>query len=308
MDSSSQKVLLVVLFLEAISGMFSSFSVIACLLLKTFRRHNMATYIKILIPLNVSNLCFTSILSINFSLDFFCPELIMNDGFYYTTTYVTLYSITSSLWLSGVLCVFYFMKIMPSQPGVLTTLKSQIGGVVWWLVISAELVSLGGSFISVHFPNPHQNQRNSTSSASELMEEANAETKLFTNIILILNFLPFLVIMMTTIGSAWFLKLYNCQIQKNLARSGTSRVRDYRAAIQSMIGLLALYGSILVSVIIFALNTFPYHSWSYWTCVIFLFSFPTVFSALLICGNPKLKESFKQMFLHHPSGLILGDG
>ncbi|KAM3920292.1 taste receptor type 2 member 40-like [Leptodactylus fuscus] len=296
MDSTTDKVFLVILLLETIAGLFSSFSVIACLL-KQFKRNNLTTYSKILIPLNMSNIFYTSVLSVNFILADFFVEVVINDFVYYTTMFITLYSITSSLWLSGGLCVFYFIKIMPSQPGILTTLKSWIGAVVWWFVVIAEVVALGGSFFSLLISNTQKNQRNSTSFQSVLMEEMKVQSTRFTNTILILNILPFLVIMMTTIGSAWFLKLYNCQIQKNLTTPGNTSVRDYESAIQTMIGLLVLYGSVFVCIIIFALNILPYKSLGYWICGMFLFSFPTVLSTLLFYKNPKLKESFKQMFI-----------
>ncbi|KAG8548257.1 hypothetical protein GDO81_025945 [Engystomops pustulosus] len=291
------QVFFVILLLEAVMGSFSSFSMIACLYTKGFQKKNMMTYSRILIPHNVSNICYTIVFSVNIAISFLKQELYNNVYVCYISTCAILYSITSSLWLTGVLCVFYFMKIIPSQPGLLTTLKSRMDVVIRWLIILAEVVSLGGSFLSTATSYSLSNQWNSSASVTKLMEETNAQSVRFVNIVLFLNSLPFLIIMLTTIGSAWFLKLYDSQIQKNLVTSGNSCVRSYRAAIKTMIGLLVLYSSILVSVIISCLNLAPYPSLRYWMCLMVFFSFPSVLSALLICGNPKLKEAFLHMFL-----------
>ncbi|KAG8548256.1 hypothetical protein GDO81_025944 [Engystomops pustulosus] len=302
MVSPNTEVFLVILILEGIVGLFSSLSMIACLSAKEFQKKNLMTYSKILIPQNVSTLCYTIGMSINFYISFLWPELNYMASVFYTVLYMNLYSITSSLWLSSVLCVFYFMKIIPSQPGVFTALKSRIDAVVRWLIILSEVLSLGGSFLSLLIPNLQINPSNSSLPTSNGRDWTDMT---FMETVLILNSLPFLIIMMTSIGSAWFLRLYNFQIQKNLATSGMSGVRGYRAAFQTMVRLLVFHISVLFSIIIFTLNVFGYPSWGYWVCVMFLFSFSPVLSVLHIIGNPKLKECFLQMF---PSRVGSGDG
>ncbi|XP_069591808.1 taste receptor type 2 member 39-like [Ranitomeya imitator] len=284
---------LVVLLLEATSGLLSCFFMIF-LLVKEFLKKNMMRYSWILIFLNVSNICYTCSLSIDSTINFLGLDLLHHTYLFCIISYMTMYSITSSLWFSAVLCIFYFMNIMPSQPGVLTTLKRSIGVIVWWLIIMTEVVAIGGSFLTILMYIPQINQRNSSVISSEMVEETSNQSLKFMTIVLILNSLPILIIMMTTIGSAWFLRIYSYHIQKNL--TGNTHVRDYRESIQTMIGLLILYTTVLLFVILLMLNVFPYMTLGYIICQIFLFSFATVLSVLLIYGNPKLKEAAKQIF------------
>ncbi|XP_056392745.1 taste receptor type 2 member 8-like [Hyla sarda] len=295
MDSPYEKAFFAILLLEATIGSLSSFLLIVSLILKEFRKKNIGTYSRILIPLNMSNICYSIILSLNFDTNFLSPKLYGNVSVHHTITYMTMYSITSYMWLSAVLCVFYFMKIVSSQPGVLTTLKSRMGAVVMWLIITSEVVSLGGSFLSMVPLRPQTDQRNSSISLSEVTSGTSTQKAFVTNV-LILNSLPFLVIIMTTIGSAGFLKLYNHQIQKSMKTSGSTRVKDYRAAIYTMIGLLALYVTILLCSILIVLGVFSHLPLGYCLCVIFLFLCATSLPALLIYGNPVLKEAIKQIF------------
>ncbi|XP_056392749.1 taste receptor type 2 member 8-like [Hyla sarda] len=295
MDSNVET-LLVIILLEVIVGFLFSFFIIIFLYVKVFQKKNMMTYIKILIPLNVSNISFTCMLAFNFIIGFLWPEAYTKTIVIQTLSYMTLYSITSSLWLSAVLCVFYFMKIVPSQPGVLITLKRRIDAVVLWLIILSEVVSLAGSFLSLLPSHSQTIQRNSSITTSELMEETKAKSLKFVIIVLLLNSLPFLVIIMTTIGSIGLLSLYNHQVQKNvMTTSGNTRVRDYGAAIQTMIGLLVFYVLLFLCIILSMLNVFSYWDIGYWLCVIFVFSNTTILPALLIYGNPGLKEAIKQM-------------
>ncbi|XP_056392743.1 taste receptor type 2 member 40-like [Hyla sarda] len=295
MDSKTET-LLVIILLEVIVGFLFSFFIIIFLSVIGFQKKNMMTYVKILIPLNVSNISFTFFLASNFIIGFLWPELLTKTYLIHTLSYMTMYSITSSLWLSAVLCVFYFMKIVPSQPRVLTTLKRRIDAVVLWLIIMAEVVSLGEGFLSMLISNISTNQRNSSITMSEFIDKINAQSVNVFLIVLLLNFLPFLVIIMTTIGSAGLLSLYNHQIQKNMTTtSGNTRVRDYGAAIQTMIGLLVFYVLLLLCMSLSMLNVFSYLDIGYWLCVIFLFSNTTILPALLIYGNPGLKEAIKQM-------------
>ncbi|XP_075687761.1 taste receptor type 2 member 40-like [Rhinoderma darwinii] len=295
MGSPNEVALLVILLLEATTGLLSGLFIIVCLSAKVFQRTNMRSYSQLMIPLNVSIMCYNFLLSINYIISLLCPELLRMASFFCVSMYMMLYSITSSLWLAAGLCVFYFIKILPSQPGVLTTLKSRIGAIVWWLIFTAEVVSLGGSFLLILIYNPQQNQMNS-SLTEDLKEDRSAQKMNFTSIVLVLNWLPFLIIMATTIGSVRFLKLYNHQIEKNMATSGNTSVRDYGAVIKTMTGLLVLFTFVFLCMIILSLDVVSYLTSGYWLCVMFIFSFSGLLSALFIYGNPKLKEVFKQIF------------
>ncbi|KAM4023625.1 taste receptor type 2 member 40-like [Anomaloglossus baeobatrachus] len=296
MFSSSEEVFLVLILLEATTGLVSCFFMLLCLSVKEFRSKNMKSYCRILIFLNMSNICYTSSLGINYAVSLVRPDLFSKTFVAFTISYTTLYSITSSLWLSAILCVFYFMKIMPSQPGLLATLKRRIDAIVWWMIIMAEVVALGGSLLIMLISIPPRNQGNSSVISSEMVEGTNGQSATFMSIVLSLNSLPILIIMMATIGSTLFLRLYNYQIQKKLSISGNTRVRDYRGSIHTMIGLLVLYTLLLLFAILLTLNVFLYLSLGYFICAMFLFSFTTLLSALLIYGNPKLKEAAKQIF------------
>ncbi|XP_069841123.1 taste receptor type 2 member 116-like [Dendropsophus ebraccatus] len=216
-------------------------------------------------------------------------------------TYVTysfyclsLYSITCTMWLTFTLSFFYFLKIIPSQPGILTKLKNMSNTMSGGLLLVAEVVSLVGGFLSILITHQNFIKNNSTGSRIEEMEISGTVTKTFNNIVMALNFLPFLISIVTTVVSASLLKHYDGQMKKNIGNLNAN-VKDYRTAIHTMTALLMFYTITLLIVIIVTLNILDERTWGYCICVTLLLSFPAVQSSLLINANPKLNEELRKL-------------
>ncbi|XP_073416712.1 taste receptor type 2 member 40-like [Dendrobates tinctorius] len=286
----------IILLLETITGLSSTIFIITCLSFTGFQKPNFATLNRILISLNTNNLLYTIFMSAYLLISNLWPYFYSNGFVFYFISTMSLYTITSAAWLTGTLCFFYFMKIIPSQPGVLTKIKSRISAIVWRLILMAEIVSVFGSFLSTLLSPPNLNGKNTTMNFESMVEKRSRRLK-FTSIILILNCLPFVLIIAMTSTSAWFLRWYNCQIRKNSGTLANTNVKDYQTAVQTMTGLLILYLLVIISAICFALEIFADGSEEFWICAMALLSFPTGQSALLIYSNPKLRQILNKLII-----------
>ncbi|XP_075036824.1 taste receptor type 2 member 119-like [Mixophyes fleayi] len=215
---------------------------------------------------------------------------------FYIVNYTTLYGITSSLWLSASLCLFYMIKIINVQSRTLTWVKMKISIIVPWLILTAEIVSLCGSFLSFLIPTQQPAQNNSTIITLIIISEDNKPKLQFMNIVLMINSLPSLIAITATASSAWCLKVYDCQMKRNMGTFGNTNVKDYQCAVQTMVYLEFFHTFIFLVMVMFSLEIFANNSWGYWIIVIVLFSFGTVQSAILTHGNPNLKRTMKQIF------------
>ncbi|XP_077130026.1 taste receptor type 2 member 39-like [Ranitomeya variabilis] len=286
----------IILLLETITGLSSSIFIITCLSFTGFQKQNFATLNRILISLNITNLLYTIVMSAYLLTSNLWPYFYSNSFVFYFISAMSLYTITSTAWLNGTLGFFYFMKIIPSRPGVVMKIRNRISAIVWRLILMVEIVSVSGSFLSTLLSFQNSNGKNSTMNV-ETMEEKRSRRVKFTGIILILNCLPFILTIAMTFTSAWFLRWYNCQIRKNSGTLANTKVKDYQTAVQTMTGLLILYTLVNISAICFALETFADGSEEYWTCAMALLSFPTGQSALLIYSNPKLRQIFNKLII-----------
>ncbi|XP_056392739.1 taste receptor type 2 member 116-like [Hyla sarda] len=294
MSSPNTMAFLAVLLVEAITGLSSSiFTIICCLSVPGYKHYKISTFSRILMAVSASNMSYLFTMSTNFLIEFLWPHLYKIPFVAYMINYLTLYSITSTSWLTCSLCSFYFLKIIPSQPGILTKLKNMTNTINGGILLVAKIVSLGGGFLSIIISNKNL-KVNLTESGAEKPEDWIMRRITFNDIIMALNSLPFFIIIVTTVVSASLLKYYNYQMKKNI-RNINGNVKDYRTAVLTMTGLLMLYLLIFVTLIIFTLNPMD-TTWGSMICLMLLFSFPTVQTALLTYGNPKLKEGLGKMF------------
>ncbi|XP_069591795.1 taste receptor type 2 member 40-like [Ranitomeya imitator] len=286
----------IIFLLESITGLSSSIFIITCLYFTGFQKPNFATLNRILISLNTANLLYTIFMSAYLLTSNLWPYFNSNSFVFYFISTMALYAITSTAWLNGTLCFFYFMKIIPSRPGVVMKIRNRIGAIIWRLILMVEIVSVSGSFLSTLLSLQNSNGKNSTMNV-ETMEENRSRRLKFTSIIMILNCLPLILTITMTVTTAWFLRWYNCQIRKNSGTLANTNVKDYQTAVQMMIGLLILYLMVIISAICFGLGTFADGSEEYWICAMALLSFPTGQSALLIYSNPKLRQILNKLII-----------
>ncbi|XP_069841124.1 taste receptor type 2 member 39-like [Dendropsophus ebraccatus] len=292
MSSPNSKAFLAVLLLETITGLSSSIFIIICLYDPATKCQRFSTLNRILMALSASNMSFLFTMSTHFLLLAVWPKFYNMLYVFYPICYLTLYSITSTCWLTSALSIFYFLKIIPSQSGILTKLKNMLDTMTGGLLLVPEVVSFSGSFLSLLISNPNSFQTNATKTETEDLMVRKVS---FNGIVMALNFLPFIIAIVTTVISASLLKHYDGQMKKKIGHLN-AKVKDYRTAVHTMSALLMFYTSMFLILIFFLLKATDTTTWGYWICVMLLFSHPTVQSAILIHGNPNLKEELRKLF------------
>ncbi|DBA13556.1 TPA: hypothetical protein GDO54_018624 [Pyxicephalus adspersus] len=283
-----------VIVLEVITGLCSNIFIIFSLIHSGRKEKYFPPYNSILIALCVSNIGYTILMSANHLLSIFYPSVYNVSYTMAIINYMTLYSITSSSWLTCSLCIFYFIKIVQFNAGFIAWIKTKIETIVPWMILMVELISLSGSFLSlfVHKPRPTEN---STMSTANVSSEYDRQSLTLVIVILIVISLPFSVSVFCMAISAWFLKWHSQYIKKNM-RASEAGVKDYRRAVQTMFYLILFYALIYLVTLLLGLLIFDNHSLGYWMSMIVLLSFSMVQSSLLISCNPKLKEAWRQLF------------
>ncbi|XP_071977904.1 taste receptor type 2 member 39-like [Engystomops pustulosus] len=288
------EVFLVIILLIAIPDLSSSVFIITSLTIDAFQKKSVSPLNQILISLNVSNVSFTIVMSVYLATNSIWSYLYRVGFVFPFISYVTVCTITSSAWLTAALCFFYFTKIAPPWPGLLMKIKSKINVLTWRLILLVETVSLSVSFLSLAASGPHPNEKNSTAIEVETLENKMKKIKI-SNVVLVLNFLPFTLIIIMTVTSAWFLRVYDHQMKTNGTLVNTN-VKDYQSAVHTMMGLLVLYLITILAIVLMALETFVDYSVGSWICLMILLLFPTGQSTLLIYSNPKLKQNLREQF------------
>ncbi|XP_077306206.1 taste receptor type 2 member 39-like [Lithobates pipiens] len=295
MISSTIVICLGVLAIEVIAGLCSDIFIIISLILSGYKEKYFAPYTSILIALCVSTIVYTILMSASILKGFVWPSLFRIPYVAYSVNYLTVFVIASTSWLTCTLCFFYFLKIVQFKPGFLAWVKMKIEMIVPWMILTVELISLSGSFLAL-LVYEQESAKNST-----MMMMADATSKQrnlspgFAIVVLILISLPSSISISPMAVSAWFLKRHSHHINRKMEASHVG-VKDYRNAVQTLSCLIVFYGFIYLATLILGLQTLNIHSWVLWMCLMVLLSFALVQSSLLIVGNPKLKEAWKQMF------------
>lgn len=292
---STTLICLCVLGFEAITGLGSNIFVIYTLALAGYKEKYFAPFSRIVIALCFSNIGYTILMSADNLVKIFRPSIFRTANAMYNCAmqYMILYRIISSSWLTGSLCIFYFIKIKHFKAGLFAWLKKKITTLVPWMILTVELIGLSMSFLSLLFCN-QTSTRNSTTMTSEVT--ANYKPRMqFSSVISILILFPISISILSMAVSTSFLKKHSQNIKTSVEASHAG-VKDYGTAVQAMSCLEFFYALIYLATLVLGLSLVPYQSWGYWMCMMVLFSLALVQSSLLITSNPKLKKAWRQMF------------
>ncbi|XP_040211701.1 taste receptor type 2 member 40-like [Rana temporaria] len=294
MISSTTVICLGVLAIEAIAGLCSDIFIITSLILSGYKEKYFAPYTSILIALCVSNVGYTILMFANNLISFVFPTIFSDPYITYFVNYMTVFSIISSSWLTSTLCFFYFIKIVQFKPGFLAWVKMKIETIVPWMILTVELFSLFGSFLAL-LVNNRESATNSTISMTEVTPKQLQLNLEFVILVIIVISLPISISISSMVFSSWFLKRHRDHIKRNLGESHGG-LKEYQSAVQTMFCLIFFYALLYLVTLMLVVPIFDSQSWGYWMCDMVLFSFALVQSSLLIAGNPKLKEAWKQKF------------
>ncbi|XP_077306179.1 taste receptor type 2 member 119-like [Lithobates pipiens] len=279
------------------AGLCSSAFIIFYLMLTSFKERKVTPCNCILIALSISNFSFTVFVCV-FSLGIFVwPWLFDISNVYYVLIPLTC-SICSSTWLTSILCFFYFIKILQFKPGFFAWVKMRIDTMVPWLIITVLFVSTFAGYLLVLIFDLELPKNSTNLIGGHTLNDHQSYMKS----IIIITSTAYMVSLPSTFASAWFLKQ-----QRSVGKYGSTKVKDYQSAVNIMISLVSFYTLIYVIDALDMLQIFAFKSWGYWMCLIFKFSFTAVQSALIIRGNPKLREAWKRFFglrylLNHQDG------
>ncbi|XP_077306178.1 taste receptor type 2 member 39-like [Lithobates pipiens] len=284
-----------VLGLEAVTGLCANIFIIFSLVVSGYQEKKLTPYSSILISLCFSNIGYTILMSTNNLISLIWPSLYDVPYVKHFVQYLTVFIITFSSWLTGSLCFFYFIKILQFRSGFLAWVKNKIDIIIPWMILTVEFISLFGSFLYLLAYN-QESTKNVTMIKTEVALKDDKLILRFTFVVLMLLSLPIFISILSMAVSAWFLKRHSQYVKRNAGASHAG-VNDYQSAIKTMSCLIWFYVLLYAVTLIMGLERFVYQSLGSWICLMLLFSFALVQSSLLIAGNPKLKEAWRQMFV-----------
>ncbi|XP_069841135.1 taste receptor type 2 member 39-like [Dendropsophus ebraccatus] len=274
---------LAISLLEAVAGMLSSSFIVFDILRNFSKGQVISTRDKILMALSVSNLAypimlFTSIVCDVFSL----PLNAYTDVLLYT---LTLYCMSSCSWLMACLCFFYYIKVAHLRSRYLSRLKDHIDVLIPWMIVVVEVISLGGNFMELLLETV-----TSTNTTDDELSPGG-----FYDVMYLGNFVsyPLMIVTFTCIMASVMMHIH--RMRRNLSTAGTINLEAHQGVVRTMQYLVAFYIVFFLLLVADYLINLP-GVWRDCTYKIILLTFSPVQSVILIHGNPRLRESWKQMW------------
>ncbi|KAG8430491.1 hypothetical protein GDO86_020494, partial [Hymenochirus boettgeri] len=282
---------------ESFAGLLTNVYIASVPLYDYFKKANLSTSDKLIVALCVSNvycalLNGVFLLTINMWPDINTDINIM--GIFMT---LQIFGISSSVWITVCLCLFYFIKIINFSSGPLGWMKMKINVVVPWLIVLSEVVALGCSLLT-RIPSVikefYYNYSLDYFQTLNVTSRPNVIPIHYMSIYIIGLFVPLLTMLVITFVTAGSLYLHIRRMKKNMGTSSNSAA--HQSVVWTMIRLLILYTAILVASLLYTLKIFTSTNFAFFTILMILYSFPLVASVILILGNPKLKKPLMTMY------------
>lgn len=278
-----------VIVLETILGVILNIFIVIVIGLEFIKQHRVMTSDKLLIALCISALCFGTMLTTNTIAGLVLPETSQSGYLGYIFYTLNMYSVSSCSWLTSCLCIFYFVKIANFKSGCLAWTKKKIDRMVIWMIVTVETLSLCGSLINS--PILSLTVKTTTSSpATNNTEERMINTFRFLNIIYIVNVVPFIVTMITTVLTVVSLNLHVRKMGQNI--SSNANLEVHGRVVRTMIQLLITYSVFyLVTFLLFLTR----YGWGNWLYLILMSLFSPIQSGILVHSNPKFLKTLKTL-------------
>lgn len=205
-----------------------------------------------------------------------------------------------SLWFSAWLSFFYFVKIANFSCPLFLKLKWRISGLMPWLLWLSVLFSLTSSILlGKDIYTKYCNNSFSISSSNFTKKLYFTETNVvnlafFYNLGILIPLILFILAATLLIVS---LKKHTLNMENNANSSWDSRIEAHIRAIKETTYILFLYIFNAVALFLFASNIFANNS--FWNILfeIIMAAYPAGDSVLLICDNPGLRRTWKQLYL-----------
>ncbi|KAM4628500.1 taste receptor type 2 member 40-like [Discoglossus pictus] len=289
-------VVFVVLFeAEVIAGILISTFIVIVNFLDWSEKKMLSSCDQILLALGISNACYPWFSGCLLYICFVQPQSILAN--YFPVVYaLTISAFLSSSWITALLCLYYFVKIVQFPNGLLVRLKMKIDLLVPWLILVVNVVSILSSIpMALNFSNVYSNVTNPITGNISSVTSWISNNSMQIVSPLIPNFLvPFLTVMVTTCCIMRYLSSHTRNMEQNMGEAGNLKV--HRRAARTMLSLILLYLVFYVAQLVLVSSVQPQLGLQYCvTCVLVLACSPLQ-SVILILGNNKLIQQYRTLY------------
>nr|DBA18893.1 TPA: hypothetical protein GDO54_014786 [Pyxicephalus adspersus] len=292
-SNSPDSALFLLLLLETIIGTFCN-AIVMGIILKGKKLLKTGNIIRI--SLNTSNVCYSVIVFFSvFSGILGSGNVkVTNSTLAYVVYALNTFALNSSSWLTAILSLFYFIKIMDFKTRTIVWTKRNIDTLIPWMIMGVEVVAFFSSFLGMLiYIKP---QRSSLNDSMITLNNSVSNTHIgFLSTVLIVSSVPFLTIVITTVCMAGTLKKHSHNMMKKFKTINDKHVKRFRNTVFKIKRLLVVYSFYYLCALLFYFAIAAQLRVQFWVFLLMLSSFTMVHSVLLVIGNPKLQESAKEM-------------
>lgn len=285
-----------ILLLEMIFGMSSTLFVIGVIVKESKQGKNIKTANKIRIALYMSNVCYSITVFAGAISGFLGPtnNQITDFTLAYVAYSMSMFTMSSSSWLTAILSLFYVMKIMDFKARIMVWVKKNIKAVIPWMILGVEVLALFSSFFGVLlFINPFSSSvNNSTLSLNNSVSTSPAG---FLSIALILSCAPFLIIVFSTSCIAKVLLKHHHSMAENMRTSNSNKTKSFRNALPKIMRSIITYTVYYLFVLLYYVATLFSLSVEFWVFLTIMALFTPLMSVLMIVKTPKLRKTAEEM-------------
>ncbi|KAG8548258.1 hypothetical protein GDO81_025946 [Engystomops pustulosus] len=285
----------IILVLETIVGLCNYVFILCAIFHDFYRQKNLSSSNKILLWLGILDIGYEVLISLGLLDDFigFRASTTVDWSFLYIM--LVLYNICSCAWLTASLGVFYFVKI--SQIRCLSWFKFHLSSIVPWILLVLQVVSIIHSILScVLLVSPQRSPGNITETRPSVMKVLAENSSDFNNAALSVTSAPFIILLISTTATIWTLRQHSHRMGRSM-ESGVDRghLTPYELVVARMTHFLFFYVIFYTVMLIFFFAIIVQLRLGFWVALVLLSFFPPVQSVLLILGNPRLKDAWKEM-------------
>ncbi|ELW70157.1 taste receptor type 2 member 1 [Tupaia chinensis] len=202
----------------------------------------------------------------------------------------------SGLWLATWLGVFYCAKIATFPHPLFFWLKMRISKLVPWLILGSLLFVALASVFHRKYTWP-LSQKYIMAFFSKNTTQCK-EIPYFFYYFFFLEFsLPFLIFLTAVLLLVYSLGRHTQQMRTTARGPGSLRRSVPASALCSILAFLILYFSHYMVAALLAFKVFDFRSLVFQLSILFIGTYPSGHSIILILGNPRLKQNAKKFFL-----------
>ncbi|KAM4024035.1 taste receptor type 2 member 39-like [Anomaloglossus baeobatrachus] len=298
-DGGHQNLLpyVIVLALELTAGTFFNAFIISVIFYDFYKEKNMIDSNKIVMCICISNVIYNVLTAAGIMDDCVGLHSSLTFDLSYLYMILVLYNISSCGWLSAGLGVFYFVMI--SQAKLLAWVKFRISSIVPWMLLILEVVSFINSLSSsLLLIFPRIRSRNITESTPSIMQVLAENKAGLINAAVANTSMPIVIILISTICTILTLKQHSLKMKRGMETVDQRCLTPFERVVCRMTYFLLFYLAFYSLVLNFYFSIVSQVESGFWVTLMLMSSFTPVQSMLLILGNPRFKDVWKEMLCY----------